>query len=95
MKRRYSVVLTPQPEGGYTVTSPDMPDLVTEGESREEALAMAHDCAEGLILTYLDFGDEIPDEGGHAEVATIEVDLDALRAQLMAEKAEPHASRRL
>jgi antitoxin HicB len=87
VKRRYSVVLTPQLEGGFTVTSPDLPDLVTEGESREEALAMARDCAEGLILTYLDFGDDIPDGGGRAEVAAIEIDLDALRAQLTDEKA--------
>jgi antitoxin HicB len=85
--RRYSVVLTPQPEGGYTVTSPDMLDLVTEGDTREEALAMALDCAEALILTYLDCGREIPEEGGRAEVATIEVDLDELRARLAAERA--------
>jgi antitoxin HicB len=86
MTRKYSVVLTPQPEGGYTVTSPDMLELVTEGETREEALAMARDCAEALILTYLDHAQDIPDEGGQAEVATIEVDLDALREQLAAEK---------
>jgi antitoxin HicB len=86
MTRQYSVVLTPQPEGGYTVTSPDILNLVTEGETREEALAMALDCAEALILTYLDHGWDVPDEGGRAEVATIEVDIDALRAQLAAEK---------
>ena len=87
MKHRFSIVLTPQPEGGYTVTSPDALDLVTEGDTREEALAMALDCAEALILTYLDFGHEIPEEGGRSEVATIEVDLDELRAQLAAKKA--------
>ena len=88
MKLRYSVVLTPEPDGSaINVTSPDMPDLVTFGNTREEALAMALDCAEALILTYLDREDEIPEEGGRAEVATIEVDLDALRARLAAEKA--------
>ncbi len=87
MKHRFSIVLTPQPEGGYTVTSPDVPDLVTEGDTREEALAMALHCSEALILTYLDFGHDLPEEGGRAEVATIEVDLDALRAQLAAKKA--------
>ena len=87
MKRQYSVVLTPQPEGGYTVTSPDMLDLVTEGDTREEALAMALDCAQALILTYMDRGDDLPDEGGLAEVATIEIDLDELSAQIEAEKA--------
>ena len=87
MKRRFSVVLSPQPEGGYTVTSPDMLDLVTEGDTREEAIAMAIDCAEALILTYLDKGNEIPEEGGQAEISTIEVDLDNLTARLAAEKA--------
>jgi len=88
MKRRYSVVLTPEPDGSaINVTSPDIPDLVTFGRTREEALAMARDCAEGLILTYLDFGNEIPEAGGDAEVATIEVEVDALRSRLDAEKA--------
>ncbi len=88
MKRRFSVVLTPEPDGSaFNVTSPDVPELVTFGETREEALAMAKDCAEVLILTYLDRGGEIPEEGGHAEVATIEVDLDALEAQIAAERA--------
>jgi predicted RNase H-like HicB family nuclease len=88
MKRRYSIVLTPEPDGSaYNVTSPDIPDLITFGTTREEAIAMALDCAEALILTYLDLGEDIPDEGGQAEIATIEVDLDALRAQLEAEKA--------
>jgi predicted RNase H-like HicB family nuclease len=88
MPRRYSVVLTPEPDGSaFNVTSPDIPDLVTFGHTRDEALAMARDCAEGLILTYLDFGDDISEAGGQAEVATIEVDLDELRARLAAEKA--------
>ena len=88
MKLRYSVVLTPEPDGSaLNVTSPDVPELVTFGHTREEALAMALDCAEALLLTYLDRGRELPEEGGRAEVATIEVDLDALRARLAAEKA--------
>jgi antitoxin HicB len=87
MKRRFSVVLAPQPEGGYTVTSPDILELVTEGDTRDEAFAMAKDCADALALTFLDRGDDAPDEGGAAEVETIEVDLDALRDQIAAERA--------
>lgn len=87
MKRRYSVVLTPQPEGGYTVTSPNMLHPVTEGETREEALAMTLDCAQALILTYLDHDQDIPEEGGRAELATIEVDLAELERQIATEKA--------
>lgn len=70
MKRRFSVVLAPQPEGGYAVTSPDILELVTQGETRQEAIAMAQECAEALMLTYLDRDRELPDEGGRAEVAT-------------------------
>lgn len=88
MNRRYSVVLTPEPDGSaINVTSPDIPDLVTFGYTHAEALAMARDCAEALILTYLDSDDDLPEEGGRAEVAAIEVDLAALRARLAAEKA--------
>ena len=47
---------------------------------------MALDCAGGPILIYLDHDGEIPDEGGASEVATIEVDVAALRAKIAAEK---------
>ncbi len=86
MTRRYSIVLTPEPDGSaFNVTSPDIPHLVTLGSGREEALAMALDCAGGPILIYLDHDGEIPDEGGASEVATIEVDVAALRAKIAAE----------
>ncbi len=32
------LVLAPQPEGGYTVTSPVLPELVTEGDTVEEVM---------------------------------------------------------
>lgn len=48
---QYEVVLVPQPEGGYVVSVPDLPDVVTEGETREEALAMARDAIEGYLET--------------------------------------------
>lgn len=87
MKRRYSVVLTPEPDGSaFNVTSPDMPGLITFGATREEALARAQDCAETVILTQLDHGREISEAGGLAEVATIEVDVEALERQIAAER---------
>ncbi len=88
MKRRFSVVLTPEPDGSaINVTSPDAPEMMTLGHTREEALVMARECAEGLILTFLAHGDELPDEGGRAEVATTKMDSEALRRELAAEKA--------
>ncbi|MGH3545637.1 MAG: type II toxin-antitoxin system HicB family antitoxin [Mycobacteriales bacterium] len=40
-QREYEVRLEHQPEGGFTVFVPELPDVITEGETREEALAMA------------------------------------------------------
>ncbi len=67
MKIAYQAILTPQPEGGFTVTFPDLPDAITEGDSESEALFHA---AEVLTLTLdgrMEEGDEIPepsDRGG-------------------------------
>lgn len=47
---RYTVLFEPAEEGGYVVTCPALPGLVTEGESLEEARAMAKDA----ILAYLE-----------------------------------------
>ena len=35
---RVPLILDPQPEGGYTVTSPVLPELITEGDTVEHAL---------------------------------------------------------
>jgi antitoxin HicB len=40
--------LEPAEEGGYVVTSPLDPELVTEGETLEECFEMARDALEGL-----------------------------------------------
>jgi antitoxin HicB len=53
-EKQYDVLLVPQPEGGFTVYVPDLPDVVTEGETREEALAMATDAIEGYLETMAD-----------------------------------------
>jgi predicted RNase H-like HicB family nuclease len=82
----YTVLLTPEEDGGFTVTAPFFPGLVTYGETREEAIAMARDAAEGLLLVKLAEGDPIPTENDAPELAAIKVDLDALQAELVAER---------
>ena len=42
--------LEPAQEGGYLVTSPFDPELVTEAETIEEAFEMARDVADGLRI---------------------------------------------
>jgi antitoxin HicB len=41
---RYTAVFEPAEEGGYIVTFPAIPDLATQGETLDEARAMAADC---------------------------------------------------
>lgn len=56
----YEVILTPQPEGGYTVSVPDLPDVVTEGESLQESLVMAKEAIEGYLEAMHDHGWPVP-----------------------------------
>lgn len=46
------LVFTPQPEGGYTVTSPALPELVTEGDSLAEAQANVRDAFDAVLEIY-------------------------------------------
>ena len=45
---RLVLMLAPAEEGGCIVTSPFDPELITQGETIEEAFANAHDAALGL-----------------------------------------------
>ena len=49
--RSYTVILEPQPGGGFTALVPALPEVVTEGETEKEALAMAQD-AIALVLAH-------------------------------------------
>jgi len=53
---RVPLVLTPQEEGGYTVTAPMLPGLVTEGDSVEEALENVQDALRATLELYEDTG---------------------------------------
>lgn len=52
--------LEPQPEGGYTVTSPLLPELITEGDTVAEALANAEDAFAVVLEIYEDEGRSLP-----------------------------------
>jgi antitoxin HicB len=46
---KYTVLFEPADEGGFVVTCPALPGLVTEGDTLEEARAMAQDAIRGYI----------------------------------------------
>ena len=59
---RLTVHLERQPEGGYTVTAPQLPGLVTEGDTVGEAMANVEDALAALLELYEDTGKEIPND---------------------------------
>jgi len=54
------LILDLQPEGGFTVTSPVLPELVTEGDTAEEVLANAGDALQAVIEAYRELGRPLP-----------------------------------
>lgn len=60
MIARIPLILDPQPEGGYTVTSPLLPELITEGDTMAEALANAEDAFAAVVEIYEDGGHPLP-----------------------------------
>src|SRR5580693_10631046 len=57
----YPVVLTPDKEaGGFVVTFPDIPEAITQGETVDEALAMAAEALETAMDFYFDGKRAVP-----------------------------------
>jgi len=54
------LLLEPQPEGGFTVTSPILPELVTEGDNVEEIMANVQDALVAFIEANQDLGQPPP-----------------------------------
>lgn len=74
---RYAVLLEPCPEsegGGYTVTVPALPEIVTEGDTAEKALLMARDAISLSLAARRDEGMEIPPsdaDGARLEIVSV------------------------
>ncbi len=54
------LILEPQPEGGYTVTCPFLPELITEGDTVQEALENANDALAAVIEAYENLNKPVP-----------------------------------
>lgn len=62
--RSYTVLLRPEPEGGYTVLVPSLPGCITYGKTVVKARAMAEE-AIGLYVDWLkESRESIPTEEG-------------------------------
>lgn len=74
MRRRYTIVLIPEPEeGGYSVLIPALPGCVTQGETVEECIAMAQDAIAGWIEVAKKHGEPVPEEQEHPQTIVVDV----------------------
>ena len=56
----FTVILEPQPDGGFTVTVPALPEVVTEGDTEAEALQMAGEAIRAVLDYRRDHDIDIP-----------------------------------
>ncbi|MCM1184752.1 MAG: type II toxin-antitoxin system HicB family antitoxin [Roseburia sp.] len=61
-KKAYQVILSPEEDGSYFVTVPDM-DIQTQGESIADAMDMARDAIGLKGITLQDMGKDVPEPG--------------------------------
>ncbi len=60
MSRTYTIILEPAEEGGYIVTVPALPEVGTQGDTRDEAIANAREAIELVIEHRLARGEPVP-----------------------------------
>jgi len=56
----YTLRFNKEPEGGYTVTCPLVPELITEGDTLQEALNNVADALAAVLEAYEDLGRPMP-----------------------------------
>lgn len=85
MKQVYPVILHPEPEGGFSVSVPDL-NIGTQGETVAECIDMARDAIGLWGICEQDEGRVIPEPSGlmpeHEEgelVTLVDIDFDAYR----------------
>lgn len=70
-QRTYRVLLTQEPEGGFTVSVPALPGCITYGESIDHALSMAKEAIELYVETLEAEGDTVPDDSKTFEYSLV------------------------
>jgi predicted RNase H-like HicB family nuclease len=61
---RYTVVFEQEPDGGFVVTVPALPGCVSQGDSRDEALANIREAILAYVEALRKIGDPIPVDVG-------------------------------
>lgn len=50
MSHSFSVILEPQPSGGFTVLVPALPEVVSEGDTEQEALGAPQEAIRAVLV---------------------------------------------
>ena len=58
----YVAAFEQQPEGGYTVTFPDIPEIVTEGDDFKEAWFNAREALELVLESLAEDAEKLPEQ---------------------------------
>ncbi len=68
------IVLDPQPEGGWTITCPVLPELHTEADTWDEIEPNVSDALQAVLEIYEELGKPLPDVlnpiNGHTPILT-------------------------
>ena len=70
-QRNYRVLLTREPEGGFTVNVPALPGCVTLGENIEHAMEMAKEAIQLYVETLQADGEPVPDDSQTLEYSLV------------------------
>jgi antitoxin HicB len=68
----FSIVLEPQEGGGFTVLVPALPEVITEGDTEQEALANAEEAIRAILDYRREHGIAIPADA-HPEIRRVTV----------------------
>ena len=68
----YAIILEPAEEGGFVVHVPALPEVCTEGDTEEEALANAREAIELVLEHRIERGQPVP-EGDAPNVRQVTV----------------------
>lgn len=73
---QFAIILYPDPEeGGFTVTVPALPGCVTEGDTWDEAIAMAKDAIGLYLADLIANGESVPEETDPPRLVQVTVDV--------------------
>ena len=61
---RYTVILEQESDGGFVASVPALPGCVSQGDTRDEAIANIREAAELYIDDCVASGDPVPTEAG-------------------------------